>query len=305
MQSTHRFTVPAPLEDAQNAFRRPDVIATCVPGATVMTADRNEVRGALKIKMGPLPLAYDGSASFREGDPATPQMLIEVNGADRRGHGTILGTITASFADGGTATEVELASDLSLTGRVAQFGDGVIKDAGGKLLEQFATRLSARIAEGIEPPPPVETAPDVGEAEGDDDPTVIIERERAEQERERAERERAEQERERAERDRAEQERVRAERAQRERAERVREERAAFVPVSPREADHAEPSPAFAPAAQAPREPYVYRPPTNPKEPDIAVMKRVAPRLIKRAGPPLLIAALIAFVIMRTRRRRR
>jgi carbon monoxide dehydrogenase subunit G len=282
MQSTHRFTVPAPLEDAQNAFRRPDVIATCVPGATVMTADRNEVRGALKIKMGPLPLAYDGSASFREGDPATPQMLIEVNGADRRGHGTILGTITASFADGGDGTEVELASDLSLTGRVAQFGDGVVKDAGEKLLEQFASRLAARIAEGIAPPPPVEPVPD--EAEADDEPTVIIERERAERER-------------------AEQERVRAERAQRERAERVREERAAFVPVPPRAADVAEPSPAFAPAAQA-REPYVYRPPTNPKEPDLAVMKRVAKPLIKRAGPPLLITALIAFVIIRIVRRR-
>jgi carbon monoxide dehydrogenase subunit G len=288
MQSTHRFTVPAPLEDAQNAFRRPDVIATCVPGATVMTADRNEVRGALKIKMGPLPMAYDGSASFREGDPATPQMLIEVNGADRRGHGTILGTITASFADGGSGTEVELASDLSLTGRVAQFGDGVVKDAGGKLLEQFATRLSARIAEGIEPPPPVETVEEEAEVEpeADEEPTVIIERERAEQER-------------------AEQERARVERAQRERAERVREERAAYVPVPPREADHAEPSPAFAPVAQAPREPYVYRPPINPKEPDLAVIKRVAPRLMKRAGPPMLIGALIAFVIIRVRRRRR
>jgi uncharacterized protein len=288
MQSTHRFTVPAPLEDAQNAFRRPDVIATCLPGATVTTADRNEVRGALKIKMGPLPLAYDGIASFREGDPATPQMLIEVNGADRRGHGTILGTITASFADEGAGTEVELASDLSLTGRVAQFGDGVVKDAGEKLLEQFASRLVARIAEGIAPPPPVEALPAEPEAEADDEPTLIIERERAEQER--------------AEQERAEQERLRAERAQRERTERVLKERAAFVP--PRVAELAEPSPVVAPVAQPPREPYLYRPPTNPKEPDLVVMKRAAVPLIKRAGPPLLITALIAFVIIRIVRRR-
>jgi carbon monoxide dehydrogenase subunit G len=284
MPSTHQFTLSAPLEDAQNAFRRPDVIATCLPGATVVTADRNEVRGALKIKMGPLPLAYDGTASFREGDPASPQMLIEVNGSDRRGHGTILGTITASFADGGSGTEVELASDLSLTGRVAQFGGGVVKDAGEKLLEQFASRLAVRIAEGIEPPPPVELAAAEPEPEAEDnEPTLIIERERAERER-------------------AEQERLRAERAQRERAERVREERAAFVP--PWEADLAEPSPVFVRAAQPPREPYVYRPPTNPKEPDLAVMKRVAPSLIKRAGPPLLVAALITFVTIRIVRRR-
>jgi carbon monoxide dehydrogenase subunit G len=293
MQSTHRFTVPAPLEDAQNAFRRPDVIAACLPGATVTTADRNEVRGALKIKMGPLPLAYDGIASFREGDPATPQMMIEVNGADRRGHGTILGTITASFADEGAGTEVELASDLSLTGRVAQFGGGVVKDAGEKLLEQFATRLVARIAEGIAPPPPVEALPAEAEAQADDEPTLIIERELAEQER--AEQERAEQER-------AEQEQLRAERAQRERTERVLKERAAFVP--PPVADLAKPSPVVAPAAQPPREPYLYRPPTNPKEPDLVVMKRAAGPLIKRAGPPLLITALIAFVIIRIVRRR-
>jgi carbon monoxide dehydrogenase subunit G len=296
MQSTHRFTVPAPLEDAQNAFRRPDVIATCVPGATVMTADRNEVRGALKIKMGPLPLAYDGSASFREGDPATPQVLIEVNGADRRGHGTILGTITASFADGGAGTEVELASDLSVTGRVAQFGGGVVKEAGEKLLEQFATRLAARIAEGIAPPPPVETvaAEAPAEAEDDNEPTLSIERDRAQAERVQQERAQAE---------RAEQERVRAERAQRERAQREREERAAFVP--PREAAYEEYPPVFVRAARPPREPYVYRPPTNPKEPDLTVIKRVAGRLIKRPGRALLIIALIAFVIMRIVRRRR
>jgi carbon monoxide dehydrogenase subunit G len=295
MPSTHQFTLPAPLEDAQNAFRRPDVIATCLPGATVTTAARNEVRGALKIKMGPLPLAYDGVASFREGDPATPQMLIEVNGADRRGHGTILGTITASFVEEGSGTEVELASDLSLTGRVAQFGGGVVKDAGEKLLEQFASRLAVRIAEGIEPPPPVQTVAEEPEAaaEAEDEPTVIIERERAEQER-------------------AEQARVRAERAQRERAvrereravrEREREKPAAFV--SPPEPAYEEYPPIFVRAAQPPREPYVYRPPTHPKEPDLAVLKRAARPLLKRAGPPLLITALIAFLIMRAVRRRR
>jgi uncharacterized protein len=287
MPSTHQFTLSAPLEDAQNAFRRPDVIATCLPGATVVTADRNEVRGALKIKMGPLPLAYDGTASFREGDPATPQMLIEVNGADRRGHGTILGTITASFADGGAGTEVELASDLSLTGRVAQFGGGVVKDAGEKLLEQFASRLAVRIAEGIAPPPPLETVAEEAEAEAEAaavaEPTVIIERERAQAER-------------------AEQERARAEHAQRERAQREREKPAAYVP--PQEPAFEEYPPVFVRAAQPPREPYVYRPTTNPKEPDFAVMKRVARPLLKRAGPPLLITALIAFVIMRIVRRR-
>jgi carbon monoxide dehydrogenase subunit G len=287
MQSTHRFTLPAPLEDARNAFRRPDVIATCVPGATIMTADRNEVRGALKIKMGPLPLAYDGRASFTEIDPATPQTLIEVDGADRRGHGTIAGTITASLADEGSGTQVELASDLSVTGRVAQFGEGVIKDAAEKLLEQFATRLAERVAEGVAPPPPEETLVGeqaaemvAGEAEAaaaaavaDNEPTVILERQRVE-----------------------------ADRAQRERAQAPRMEPAASVP--PQEADFAVPPRVFARAAQPPREPYVYRPPTNPAEPHVDVLKRIAGPLIKRAGLPLLIVAVIAFVIMRIVRRR-
>jgi carbon monoxide dehydrogenase subunit G len=286
MQSTHRFTLPAPLEDARNAFRRPDVIATCVPGATIMTADRNEVRGALKIKMGPLPLAYDGHASFTEVDSATLQTLIKVDGVDRRGHGTIVGTITASLADEGSGTEVELASDLSLTGRVAQFGEGVIKDAAEKLLEQFATRLAERVAEGVAPPPPEETL--VGEeaaetvaakaeaaaaAEADKEPTVIIERQRVE-----------------------------ADRAQRERAQAPRMEPAASIP--PPEADFAVPPRVFARAAQPPREPYVYRPPTNLAEPHVDVLKRLAGPLVKRAGLPLLIVAVIAFVIMRIVRRR-
>jgi uncharacterized protein len=287
MQSTHRFILPAPLEDARNAFRRPDVIATCVPGATIMTADRNEVRGALKIKMGPLPLAYDGRASFTEIDPATPQTLIEVDGADRRGHGTIAGTITASLADEGSGTQVELASDLSVTGRVAQFGEGVIKDAAERLLEQFASRLAERVAEGVAPPPPPEETlvgeeaaeAVAGEAEAtvaaavaDNEPTVILERQRVE-----------------------------ADRAERLRAQALRQEPAAFLP--PQQADFAVPPRVFARAAQTPREPYVYRPPTNPAEPHVDVLRRIAGPLIKRAGLPLLIVAVIAFVIMRIVRR--
>jgi carbon monoxide dehydrogenase subunit G len=280
MPLTHRFTVPAPLEDAWNAFRQPDVIADCVPGTTIMNADRTEVRGALKIKMGPLPLAYDGTASFREADTPTPQMLIEVNGADRRGHGTIVGTITASLAEEDSGTQVELASDLSLTGRVSQFGDGVIKEAGEKLLEQFASRLATRIAEGVAPPPPLEMVPDEAEAAAAaaaEEPTLIIER------------------------DRAEVQRAQRERARREHAEPVRDQPAAFA--TPRETGFDEPAPIFVRAAQAPREPYTYRPPTIEAEPHVDVLKRIAPRLIMRAGPLVLLAALIAYLIVRRRRR--
>jgi hypothetical protein len=75
--------------------------------------------------------------------------VIEARGQDRRGNGTATARVIASFAGDEQSTDVELLTDLAITGKPAQFGPGVISDASDKLLDQFASNVSGRLAEGL------------------------------------------------------------------------------------------------------------------------------------------------------------
>jgi carbon monoxide dehydrogenase subunit G len=152
MDLSHRFRVPASVEEAWTAFNHLDRIAPCFPGATITTVSGNDFEGSIKVKLGPVALVYNGSGSFIERDPDARRVVIEARGKDRRGNGTATARVTASFAGDERSTDVELLTDLAITGKPAQFSPGVISDASDKLLDQFASNVSGRLAEGLGTP---------------------------------------------------------------------------------------------------------------------------------------------------------
>ena len=149
MDLSHRFRVPASVEEAWTAFNHLDRIAPCFPGATITTVSGNDFEGSIKVKLGPVALVYNGSGRFVERDPDARRVVIEARGQDHRGNGTATARVTASFAADGGATDVEVLTDLAITGKPAQFGPGVISDVSDKLLDQFASCVSGRLAEGL------------------------------------------------------------------------------------------------------------------------------------------------------------
>jgi carbon monoxide dehydrogenase subunit G len=149
MDLSHRFRVPASVEEAWTAFNHLDRIASCFPGATITTVSGNDFEGSMKVKLGPVALVYSGSGRFVERDPDAHRVVIEARGQDRRGNGTATARVTASFAGDDSSTDVELLTDLAITGKPAQFGPGVISDVSDKLLDQFASCVSGRFAEGL------------------------------------------------------------------------------------------------------------------------------------------------------------
>jgi uncharacterized protein len=152
MDLSHRFRVPASVEEAWTAFNHLDRIAPCFPGATITAVSGNDFEGSIKVKLGPVALVYNGSGRFVERDPDARRVVIEARGQDRRGNGTATARVTASFAGNGGATDVEVLTDLAITGKPAQFGPGVISDVSDKLLNQFASCVSGRFAEGLGTP---------------------------------------------------------------------------------------------------------------------------------------------------------
>jgi uncharacterized protein len=149
MDLTHRFSVPAHIDEAWNAFNNLEELAPCFPGATIETIEGDQFTGSVKIKLGPIALVYNGSGRYVERNDADRRVVIEARGKDKRGNGTATAIVTASFAESGEQTDVEVLTDLAITGKPAQFGRGVISDVSDKLLDQFLACVSGRFTEGL------------------------------------------------------------------------------------------------------------------------------------------------------------
>jgi carbon monoxide dehydrogenase subunit G len=148
MNLTHRFSVPAGVHVAWNAVNDVEQLAPCFPGATITSVQGDEFNGKLKIKLGPTTLVYNGSGRYLERNQIEHRVLMEANGNDRRRNGTAAVTVTASFTENGDQTDVEVLTNLAVTGKPAHFGDEVISDVSEKLLDQFVYCISARFAAG-------------------------------------------------------------------------------------------------------------------------------------------------------------
>ncbi len=146
MELTHRFTVPAPIDEAWAAFNDLESIAPCFPGAELTSYDGEAFEGLVKVKLGPITLQYGGKGRFAKRDEAAHRAVIEASGRDKRGNGTAAATITATLERAGdSSTGVVVLTDLNVTGKPAQFGRGVMQDVSDKLLGQFASCLESKL----------------------------------------------------------------------------------------------------------------------------------------------------------------
>jgi len=150
MELHHEFTVPVPVEDAWRVLLDIERVAPCMPGATVEEYDGKTVTGSVKVKVGPITVTYRGTAVFEEQDGTAHRMVLIASGTETRGQGTARAMVTGSLTgrDGGTAVSVR--TDLTVTGRPAQFGRGVMGEVGDKLVGQFAQCLAERLDEPAE-----------------------------------------------------------------------------------------------------------------------------------------------------------
>jgi len=152
VELSHSFTVPASVEETWSAFQDIESVAGCFPGATVTEVDGDDFTGSCKVKLGPIALVYSGTGTFREKDESAHRFVVEAKGKDKRGNGTAGATVTATMAAGSEGeTDVQVLTDLSITGKPAQFGRGVIQDVSDKLLQQFVTCLQSKVGSAESP----------------------------------------------------------------------------------------------------------------------------------------------------------
>ena len=145
MELTNDFRVDVAPEQAWTVLTDVERIAPCMPGAQLQEVEGDEYRGIVKVKVGPITAQYKGAATFIERDEVNHKAVLRAEGRDTRGQGNANATITATLTPDGQGTRVSVVTDLTVTGKVAQFGRGVMADVSAKLLTQFVECLESSV----------------------------------------------------------------------------------------------------------------------------------------------------------------
>ena len=151
MELNNEFRVAVPAAKTWEVLTNVERVAPCLPGATLLSVDGDAFTGAVKVKVGPITVSYKGEAAFLEKDAAAQRVVLKANGKETRGNGNAAAVVTAQLKDEGDATSVVITTDLTISGKAAQFGRGVLGDVAGNLIAQFAKALEADILGGAAP----------------------------------------------------------------------------------------------------------------------------------------------------------
>ena len=143
----NEFTVPAPVDQVWRYMNDFPQVARCMPGAeiTQVNGDR-QVKGRVKVSMGPLKLAFAGTIDILEKNEAGHRVVMKATGAEEKGKGQASATVTSTMAPAGNGTRVMVSQHLQMSGAIAQYGRGMMQDVIGSLMKQFANCAAGDIA---------------------------------------------------------------------------------------------------------------------------------------------------------------
>jgi uncharacterized protein len=166
MQLTNSFTVPAEPARAWAILLDVPRIAPCMPGAELTeVVDDHTYKGNAKVRVGPVSLAFAGTAQLTNIDEAARTAHVVASGSDAKGRGGAQADVDFTMVPDGSGTRVDIVTELNLSGSVAQYGraSGLIEEIARQIVDQFAANLHAMVvADGDAPAAPAEpdTAPD-------------------------------------------------------------------------------------------------------------------------------------------------
>ena len=145
-QLVNEFTVNRPIDEAWAVITDVEKIAPCLPGAELQEIEGDIYRGVVKVKLGSITPQFKGQATFIDRDDPGHRAVLKAEGRDTGGRGNAAAEITAQAESlSPTSTRCIVTTDLHITGRVAQFGRGILGDVSKKLMAQFASNLNTML----------------------------------------------------------------------------------------------------------------------------------------------------------------
>ena len=160
MELNDEFEVPIALAETWALLKDAEKVVPCVPGAELREVDGDELRGVIKVRVGPVTVSYRGHARFESLDAEAHELVLKAEGHEIRGQGTTSAVITTTLSPSEKGTRVRVATVLSVTGKLAQFDRDEMAEASGKLVAEFARNLEA-----TQPAAPEAAAPEAATPE--------------------------------------------------------------------------------------------------------------------------------------------
>ena len=152
MDLTQRFRVAGDPDVVFRALLDLEQVAACMPGAEMTGRDDDRYLGRVKLRLGPIAAAYEGSVVFESVDESLREARLLARGSETQGQGSASASIAANVTSDDAASIVNVETTLDVQGKAAQFGRGVLADVSGRLLDQFAANLEALLSQQQEPP---------------------------------------------------------------------------------------------------------------------------------------------------------
>jgi carbon monoxide dehydrogenase subunit G len=147
MRLENSFEVPASKQAAWELLMDVPRVVPCMPGATLTeTVGEGHWKAEMAVKLGPISLSFDTDVTREQADEAASQVTLSAKAREKRGRGGAQAQIQSSLADTEGGTRVDIVTELTLSGAVAQYGRGIVQDVSGQLVDRFADCLKAQLA---------------------------------------------------------------------------------------------------------------------------------------------------------------
>jgi len=140
-----KFSVTQPIDLVWASLSDPTDVVTCVPGATITEKiDERNYKGAVLAKFGPIKASYAGDIEILELDEVNKKMVLSGKGLDSKGKGSADMKMVGNLSESNGVTKVEFNIDITIIGKLAQFGSRLINDVSDQLLDQFVSNFKAK-----------------------------------------------------------------------------------------------------------------------------------------------------------------
>ena len=134
MKFTHTATVAAPKDKVWARLMDIPAAARCVPGvASVRPNGKDRYQGTLAVQIGPVRLVLDGDFAITARDETA------------RVGGAIRATLDLALAEKDPGTQLRIGTDLTVMGRLGEFGQASIKRKADQLIQDFAECLARQV----------------------------------------------------------------------------------------------------------------------------------------------------------------
>jgi carbon monoxide dehydrogenase subunit G len=141
-----KFTVKAPIQKLWDMLLEPETLGACVPGAEkIEKIDDKTYDAVVKQRVGPIKVKLSFRSVLTKIEPPT-HLELEGEGEDMTKLGHIKQKTVVDMKEvGGGAVEVSYKADVNMVGKLAMFGDRIMRAKAKQVEEEFTKALQEKL----------------------------------------------------------------------------------------------------------------------------------------------------------------